>query len=98
MGFCGGFGVPGFAMRGGRFGGRGHGGRGRRNMYYATGLTGWQRAAMGMQAFGGMGPVVAAPEEQQLADLEQQAQSLGRTLEQVNQRIADLRGRQDKKE
>ncbi len=93
--FCGGNGAPGFVVRGGRFGGRG---RGRRNMYYATGLTGQQRAAMGMQAFGGTGSIAAPSEEQQVSVLEQQAQILGRTLEQVNQRIAEIRGRQAKKE
>ena len=51
-GFCGGTGVPGFANRGPGLGfGRGRGGRGggngRRNMFHATGLTGWQRAAHG---------------------------------------------------
>jgi hypothetical protein len=34
----------GLGFRGSR--GAGRGGRGRRNMFYATGLTGWQRAAM----------------------------------------------------
>ncbi len=47
-GFCAGGGVAGFASSGQGLGfGRGRGGgRGRRNMFYATGLTGWQRAAM----------------------------------------------------
>ncbi|MDD4061931.1 MAG: DUF5320 domain-containing protein, partial [Kiritimatiellae bacterium] len=56
-GYCAGYGVPGYAnpiggrgygaFGGGRgFGsGGGRGGRGRRNMFYATSLTGWQRAA-----------------------------------------------------
>jgi len=98
MGFCAGFGAPGFAARGRRFGGRGPGGRGWRNWYHATGLTGWQRAAMGMQAFGGAGPAVAVSDDQQLAMLERQAQTLGQTLEDINQQIADLRGRQERKE
>ncbi len=33
-------------------------GRGRRNQYYATGFTGWQRAAMGYPAFGFAGKEV----------------------------------------
>jgi hypothetical protein len=50
-GYCGGRGVAGIASRGpglgfGRGRGGGRGGHGRRNMFYATGLTGWQRAAM----------------------------------------------------
>lgn len=55
-GYCAGYPVPGFANSypGGGFGGgfgrgRGYGGfgggRGWRNRFYATGLTGWQRAA-----------------------------------------------------
>jgi hypothetical protein len=38
---------------GGRGLGGGRGGRGRRNQFRATGLTGQQRAAAGMRAFGG---------------------------------------------
>jgi Spy/CpxP family protein refolding chaperone len=53
-GGCGGGNAAGFATSGaglgfgrGRGGHRGQrGGHGRRNMYHATGLTGWQRAAM----------------------------------------------------
>ncbi len=62
-GFCAGYSVPGYmnpafgmgqagfnSRRG--FAGRG-GGRGRRNWFNATGMPGWQRAAMGMPAYGG---------------------------------------------
>ena len=55
-GYCVGSPTPGFMNApGGRgFRGRGFGGGGfgRRNWFYATGLTGWQRAAAGMPAFG----------------------------------------------
>ena len=47
-GYCAGNAVPGFmnAPGGRRFGGGGgRGGRGRRDWFYATCLTGWQRAA-----------------------------------------------------
>ncbi|HUW57233.1 MAG TPA: DUF5320 domain-containing protein, partial [Planctomycetota bacterium] len=66
-GYCAGYGVPGtmnavpgrgFPGWGRGFGawGRGRGrGRGWRNWYWATGLTGWQRASMGMF------PVAAPP-------------------------------------
>ena len=56
-GFCAGYGMPGYMnpmVGGGGFwgmGGRG-GGRGRRNQFYATGMTGWQRAGYGMPAWG----------------------------------------------
>ena len=58
-GFCGGYGVPGYMNPyGGRLGlgfGRGWGGRGWRNMYYATGLPGWARAGY-TPAWGGYAP------------------------------------------
>jgi hypothetical protein len=41
--------ASGTARPAGRFLGRG--GRGRRNQYYATGLTGWQRDAVGSSEF-----------------------------------------------
>ena len=63
-GFCAGYPVPGYMSpvpgRGywgagpgpGFRGGRGRGGRGRRNWFYATGLPGWVRAAQGLPAWG----------------------------------------------
>jgi hypothetical protein len=69
----------------GRGGGRGFGGgRGRRNRFHATGLTGWQRAAMGAQTPG------AAPtmtNEQELDMLRNQSQQMQQTLEAIQQRI-----------
>ena len=60
-GYCAGYPVAGYMNPvGGRgFWGRGRGGgggRGWRNQFYATGLTGWQRAAMGYPGFGGAVP------------------------------------------
>jgi len=59
-GYCAGYPVPGFMNPVGGRGywgwGRGGGGWGRRNMFYATGLTGWQRVASGSPAFGGAPP------------------------------------------
>jgi hypothetical protein len=77
--------------------GRG-GGRGWRNWFYATGLTGWQRAALGRPAFGGVAPVAAdvapfAPAmstEQQLAALKGQAEYFDDALEGIRKRIAEL--------
>jgi hypothetical protein len=66
-GYCAGYPVPGFMnpVPGRGFGGwgRGGGGWGRRNRFYATGLTGWQRAAYGHPAFAGVayGVPYAAP-------------------------------------
>ena len=57
-GYCAGYPVPGgmnpVPRRGYLGRGRG-GGRGWRNWYYATGLTGGQRAALGVPAFGAAG-------------------------------------------
>jgi len=59
-GYCAGFPVPGYMNpipgRGFWGWGRGGGGWGRRNWFYATGLPGWQRAAMGYPAYGGAVP------------------------------------------
>jgi len=99
-GYCAGFGVPGFMNRGfGGFGrgrgGRG-GGRGWRNMFYATGLTGWQRAGAGFAGVplgAGAGPSGPMPPEQELQILKQQAEAAAATLEQVRRRIDELAAR-----
>jgi len=107
-GFCAGFGVPGFMNRwfgvGRRWFGRGRrGGRGWRNMFYATGLTGRQRAAMGWPAWG-FGPqyaedygapfVSARPtQEQELEILKRQAEDLAGALNAINKRIDELQPR-----
>ena len=106
-GYCAGYAVPGYANPvGGRgfrgFGGGGRGGRGWRNQFYATGLTGWQRAAMGYPAFGGAMPVAApyaaplAPAmgaEQQLDVLKAQAEHLEDALDGIKKRIEELEGK-----
>ena len=95
-GYCTGSAVPGFMNApgwrgcGGRGGGRG---RGRRNWFYATGLTGWQRSAAGMPAFG-VGQFVQTPpavsKEQELDLLKQQVNFLSNSLEQIKQRLDEL--------
>jgi len=106
-GFCAGYPVPGY-MNGGFGYGRGMGmggrGRGRRNWFYATGMPGWQRASMGMQAFGGVQPVApvygappipawppAAAPEQELQALQGQAENLKGILDDIQKRIEELR-------
>ena len=59
----------------GRFFGRG-GGRGQRNRYYATGLTGWQRSGF-------------APEEEKQA-LRSEAETLKQELADIQNRIDEL--------
>lgn len=97
-GYCAGFSTPGYANpiagRGyfGRGMGFGRGGRrGWRNWYYATGLAGWQRASMGMPAFGGAYPY--APEitpEEEVNILKSEAEILKRELKDIQGRIESL--------
>ncbi len=111
-GFCAGYGVPGYANpvggRGfggffgrGRGGGRGGGGRGWRNRFYATGLTGWQRAAMGPVPYATAAPFpaggsypAAAPAamnaEQELQALKGQAEYFEDALDGIRKRIEEL--------
>ena len=95
-GYCAGLPNPGFiSAPGGRgFRGRGFGGggRGRRNWFYATGLTGRQRAAAGMPAFGAapLGDPAAVSKEQELNLLKQQAQIIEQQMKQLQERIQQL--------
>ena len=94
-GFCGGYGMPGYMNPvGGRgYWGRGRGGgRGWRNWFYATGLTGWQRVGMGYPAYGvpvaPMAPAISR--EQELAALKNQAQYFEGALEDIKKRLEEL--------
>jgi hypothetical protein len=84
-GFCAGYVVPGYA---GFRQGWGGGGRGRRNQYYATGLTGWQRADTGLTA----GAPSRAPMsvDVELTRLKTQAENLTRALDGIRQEIETL--------
>lgn len=82
-GYCAGYGMPGFANPGmpwyhGGFGFQG-GGRGWRNLFYATGLPGWQR-------FGFTPPT---PQEE-TESLKAQASWLKDQLDAINKRLEDL--------
>ena len=104
-GYCAGYNTPGFANpisgRGlgtGR-GGFGGGGRGHRNMYYATGLPGWAR-------FGGVPyaePYGAQPypaqmnSEQEFDYLKDQAKYFQDALGNINKRIDELESESKKK-
>ncbi len=93
-GYCAGYPVAGFMNRffGGGFG-RG-GGRGWRNRFYATGLTGWQRGALG----GGTPYATdyappfpsAVTKEQQVDALKSQAEYLESELQTIRKRIEEL--------
>ena len=90
-GYCSGFAAPGFVNRAAGFGffGGGCGGRGSgwRNWFYATGLTGWQRA--GFWPWGGPGFAGSTP-EQEAAALKGLADRLEGALESIRKRIEEL--------
>jgi len=95
-GYCAGYGVPGYmnpTPGGGAWGrpfGGGRGGRGFRHMYWATGLTGWQRAGMGYPPYAGPAPYYEPSPEQELADLRGQVKFMEEGLRQTQQRIQEL--------
>ena len=87
-GWCAGYDRPGFAVpafgRGLGLGlGYRGGGRGWRNMYYATGIPGWARP--------GFVPPASAT-EQELADLRAQADWLAGRLADIQKHIEDIEG------
>ena len=78
----------------GRFFGRG-GGRGWRNMYYATGLTGWQRA--GYPVYDEVYPYVEPTADEEREILNREAETLKRGLEDIQNRLETLeKARNDK--
>ncbi len=85
-GYCAQYPVPGYANPNlGRGFYRG-GGRGRRNLYYATGLTGWQRGAYSYPP-----PVVQAiTKEQEAAELTNEAECLENELKEIRKRIQEI--------
>ncbi|NLT41727.1 MAG: DUF5320 domain-containing protein [Anaerolineae bacterium] len=93
-GYCAGYSTPGYANPvGGRgfgmgFGGRGGGGWGRRNWYYATGVPGWAR--FGSQPAWGAVPPVAPSREQEVQALRSQQETLGSMLEDIQARLREL--------
>ena len=105
-GYCAGYDVPGYMNpipgRGGWGRGRGGwgrgGGRGFRNRFWATGMTGPQRAAMGMAPYGagpyGMPPYPAftpPTRDQQLEALKAQAQYFEDALSDIRKQMDDLK-------
>ncbi|MFP4053829.1 MAG: DUF5320 domain-containing protein [Phycisphaerae bacterium] len=99
-GYCAGYAAPGFVNRGGGrgmgFGGGRWRGRGWRHRFYATGMTGWQRAAAGAMPFeaGLYDPPVT--DEQQLGELKNQAEHLEGALGDIRRRIEELQARHTK--
>ena len=108
-GFCAGYPVPGYMNPvGGRgYWGRGGGGRGYRNWFYATGLPGWARAGYGWPAWGGTvspyayGGAPFAPgltAQQELDGLKGQAEYLEDSLDGIKKRIEELESQKSGKE
>ncbi len=94
-GFCAGNGMPGYAnpVGGGGAWGRGAfgmrgGGRGWRNRFYATGLTGWQRGAFAPGYYGV--PAAAPSQEAELTMLKRQSEYLEKALKTIQDRINEL--------
>jgi len=105
LGYCAGYSTPGSlnGFPGWRSGfGFARGGRGRRNRFYATGLTGWQRAGWGnpfvdVNAGYGVAPYPPTP-DQEMELLKKQSEYLEKTLADLNQRIQVLETEKKKKE
>jgi len=102
-GYCAGYPVPGFANPiGGRQFFR-RGGRGYRNWFYATGLTGWQRALLGLPAWGYFNPAFSPPapeisKERQVEYLKEQAKYFEECLENIKEYIEELQRGSNRKE
>jgi len=104
-GFCAGYDAPGYVnpVAGRGRGGRGRGGWGRgggrgfRHLFYATGMTGRQRAMVGMPPYGAPYPVAFAPpaREQQLEALKAQAEYFEGTLSEIHKQIEELTAKKD---
>ena len=111
-GYCAGYSVPGFANPyQGRYFGAGRGafggrGRGYRNQYYATGLPGWSRFNMGLPAWGGQvgDPTYGSPyipdfePEEEVKMLKDQAGMLKRQLDNIQERMDEIKKSPNKKE
>ena len=82
-GVCAGFATPvnvNFGLGRGSFGG----GRGRRNMYYATGLPRWARNNQARY------PKYEPSKEDELSALKNQASYMNQNIEEINKRIKEL--------
>ena len=102
-GYCAGYSVPGYmntgVARGGFWGtGARGGGRGNRNIYMATGLTRWQRAATAQAAAPIQNVAPAQPvlsKEQRLQALKTQADILKKQLENLTTQIKAVESSED---
>ena len=103
-GYCAGFGTPGYANpiagrgfgmgfgRGRGFGVRG-GGRGRRNMFYATGQPGWMRFGGHAAPYGYPAPYQKPDPEMEKQALKRQADALQSELDFIQKRLSEIETR-----
>jgi hypothetical protein len=103
-GYCAGFGVPGYAnsVPGRDFGmgfgkgcgamrrGFGSAGRGRRNMFHATGLPGWKRSGGAAAPYGYQTPYQKPNPEMEKQVLENRAEALQAELEAIKKHLAEV--------
>ncbi|MDD5451896.1 MAG: DUF5320 domain-containing protein [Desulfovibrionales bacterium] len=96
-GYCAGSGMPGYAnfAPGRGFGmgfgrGSGYGGRGRRNMFYATGRPGWMRFGGYAGSYGYPMPYQEPNAEMEKQALKSQADALQSELELIKKRLAEI--------
>jgi hypothetical protein len=67
-------------------------------MFYATGVTGWQRAGVGGAAFGGYPAYPQAPSrEQELCALKDQVQYFESTLGDLRKRLQEIESEKEAK-
>lgn len=87
--------------RGGYGSGGGRGGRGHRNRYYATGLTGWQRASQGWPQAQSAAPELHQNSYSQMAPQEEagmiqsQIEELERNIKAARERLDELETNQE---
>jgi hypothetical protein len=99
-GYCAGFAMPGYAntaagagfgrRRGVRGRGFGGGGRGWRNMFYATGLPGWMRSGGVAAPYGYAVPYAKPDPEMEKQALKSQAEFLQSELDNIKKRLGEV--------
>ncbi len=94
-GFCSGYNTPGFANQVQGQGARQGGGRGRRNMFYATGQPCWARFGNNQQTVSVQSQVSGVAREDELDYLTGQFEYLNNTLEDIKKRIDTLKSEKD---
>jgi hypothetical protein len=103
-GFCAGYEMPGYAnhVMGRGFSGRGRGGafgRGRRNMYWATGMPGWARSGYGPIDAGAYPfPEAVRSPRQEAKALKDQVKYMQDSMNALNERIKELENAQPESE